>query len=293
MSGTPDLNLLPVFVAVADAASMSGAARKLGMPKSSVSRGIAALEESLDLQLFHRTTRQPSLTSAGTAFYERALAATKAVQEAIGSIPEQEEEPSGLVRITTPVDLALTFLPELIARFAVRYPKVQIDLRVTNRKVDLVAEGFDLALRMGSRLADSSLVARKLAELELHAFAAPSYLARRGTPRTLDELASHDWAVFTAIKPPVTPQSVKVRCDDFMFLREAVRAGIGVGVLPAYVAVEDVTAGRLVRVAPRWSEPGGNLFFVHPATAHLPRKVIAFRDFLREYLVQRPLSFKG
>ncbi len=290
MTGTPDLNLLPVFLAVADSSSMSGAARNLGMPKSSVSRGISSLEASLDLQLFHRTTRQLSLTSAGSAFYERARAAMKGVEEAIGSIPEQEEEPTGTVRLTVPVDVGLTFLPELTVRFAARYPKVTLDIRVTNRFVDLVAEGFDLALRMGTKLADSSLVGRKLSAVEFHCFAAPSYLARRGTPRTVEELGAHDWAMFRPLPPPLKPGLVRLQCDDFMFLREALRAGVGVGVLPSFVAAEDVTSGRLVRVVPRWAQAGGNLFLVYPQTRHLPRKVIAFRDFLTEFIAARPLA---
>ena len=293
MRGTPDLNLFPVFLAVAESSSMSGAARKLGMPKSSVSRGIGSLEESLDLQLFHRTTRQLSLTSAGTAFYERARGAMRAVQEALGSIPEQEEEPSGTLRLTVPVDLGLTFMPELVARFLARYPGVQLDVRVTNRTVDLVAEGFDLALRMGNKLADSSLVARRMTLLEAQAFAAPSYLSRRGTPRTVEELAAHDWAVFRVRPPPIAPKAIRLECDDFMFLREALRAGVGIGVMPSFVAADDVATGKLVRVVPRWSEAGGSMFLVHPQSQHLPRKVIAFRDFLKEFLALRPLTPKA
>lgn len=293
MARTIDLNLLPLFVAVAEAASMSEAARRLSTPKSSVSRGVADLEASLGVRLFHRTTRQVSLTTAGNAFYKRAHPLIASLRDISGSIPEQEEEPSGELRITAPVDLGLTLFPELAARFLARYPAVQLDVRLSNRKLDLVAEGIDAAVRASAKLSDSTLVARRLCALEFRLYASPQYLARRGQPRTPKDLGAHDWVLFRGLKAlPLMPAPTGARLvsDDLMFVRESIRASIGLGALPSLVAQPDVSSGQLVRVVPRWEQPFGNLFLVYPYTEQAPRKVTAFRDFLLEFLAERTLA---
>jgi DNA-binding transcriptional LysR family regulator len=154
-----DLDLLRFFVTVAETASFSVAARKLGVTKSSVSRGVAALEAALGAQLLHRTTRTVALSTAGSELYQRTAPALAAIRAALGSLPERDEHPSGILRITAPNDLGATLLSEVTVRFLARYPQVKVDVRLTNRKVDLVAEGFDLAVRAATgKLADSSLL---------------------------------------------------------------------------------------------------------------------------------------
>jgi DNA-binding transcriptional LysR family regulator len=293
MAGTPDLNLLPLFVAVAESGSMSAAARKLGGPKSSVSRGIAALERTLDVQLFHRTTRNVTLTGAGTAFYEKARPLLAALRELSEDLPEQEKEPAGELRVTMPTDMGLTFLVEAAAQFAARYPGVRLDVRPTNRFVDLLEEGFDVALRLAPRLQSSTFVARKLSEIEMGLYGAPSYVARRGAPRNTDEASTHDWVIVRGLQFPKTlerPKLPRLVTDELMFAHGVVREGVAIGILPSFLAHQDVASGRLVRLLPRWSQPAGTLYFVYPPTKHLPRKVAAFRDFLSEFLAARPLS---
>lgn len=264
------------------------------MPKSSVSRGIARLEDELGTQLLHRTTRTVGLTAAGTALYGRVAPLLASLKEAVGSLPERAESPSGVLRITAPNDLGATLLPEVIARFVLRFPRVRIETLLTNRYVDLVAEGVDIGLRASARpLEDSTLVVRKLSEVEVHAFASPTYLARRGTPRSVDDLAGHELVVFrgrTGASLPVAAESARISGDDFFFIREALRAGAGIGVLPTFLAQEDVAAGLLVRVLPKFSESSARLFLVYPGARHVPAKVTAFRDFLLEYLALRPLA---
>lgn len=293
MPSTPDFNLLPIFVAVAETSSMSEAARRLGIPKSSVSRGVAALEESLGVQLFHRTTRQVSLTTAGSAFFEKAVPLVTAFKELAASLEEQEEEPSGVLRITAAVDLGLTFFVEAASKFAARYPQISLDVRLSNALVDLTAEGFDAALRISAKLADSSLVARKLTQLEAGLYASPTYLARRRSPRTLEDATEHDWVLHGSFRDlpgmPELPAKPRMRTDDLMFARGMVREGVGIGLLPTFIAQRDVTEGRLVRLLPKWSVKAGNLYFVYPPSQHVPRKVTALRDFLIEYLAARPL----
>jgi DNA-binding transcriptional LysR family regulator len=289
-----DLNLLGLFVAVAETGSFSGAARKLGMPKSSVSRGVASLESTLKAQLLHRTTRHVSLSTAGAALYERAAPLLASLKEAVGTLPEQEDAPSGELRLTAPHDMGATFLADVIARFTLRYPSVRVDCRLTNRNVDLVAEGFDLALRASrGKLADSSMMIRKLCPIEVQLFASPTYLARRGTPRTLEDLASHELSALRGLKflaeLGLQEKDARVLADDMLFLREVVKAGAGIALLPTFLAQDEVTSGQLVRVLPRFAHTTTSLVMLYPRTQHVPRKVSAFRDFLLEYLKGRPL----
>ncbi len=166
------------------------------MPKSSVSRGVARLEAALGVQLLFRTTRHVSPSAAGTALYDRIAPLLGSVKAALSEVPEREEQPSGELRVTAPVDLGVLFLAEVVTRYAARYPSVSVDLHLTGRVVDLVAEGFDVALRVASSLKDSTLVVRRAAPIIVQLFASPLYLARRGTPRSEADLGEHEWVVF-------------------------------------------------------------------------------------------------
>jgi DNA-binding transcriptional LysR family regulator len=291
-----DLNLLTVFEAVARTASFSTAAKELGIPKSSASRSVARLEDELGLQLLFRTTRQVSLTEPGTALYDRVTPLLRQVRAALGELPEREEAPSGTLRLTAPVDLGVLFLAEVVTRYTARFPAVSVEVHLTGRVVDLVAEGFDLALRVGARLEDSTLVARRAAPIVLHHYASPLYLARRGTPRFEAELADHDTLVFRGgdqklrvpgARPASAGRPPRIVADDLLFLRDAVRAGAGIGLLPDFAAEPEVVAGRLVRILPRIERPAGWLHLVTPAAKHGPRKVAAFRDLVVELLRAR------
>jgi DNA-binding transcriptional LysR family regulator len=293
-----DLNLLPLFLAVAETSSFSEAARRLSLPKSSVSRGVAALEAELGAQLFHRTTRHVGLTAAGQALYERASPPLASLREALGSLPDEEEQPAGELRLTAPTDLGATFLAELVARFTARYPAIRVDARLSQATLDLVAEGIDLALRASSRpLADSSLVARRLSAIEFQLFASPTYLARRGAPRGLEDAAGHDWVLQRSSRLReqlrLPAGGARVVGDDLLFLREVVRAGAGIGLLPSFLVKEQLAQGELVHVLPRHTERTGTLYLVYPKGQHLPRKVTAFRDFLVDFLTARPLAPAG
>lgn len=286
-----DLNLLTLFEAVARTASFSAAARELGLPKSSASRGLARLEDQLGVQLLFRTTRHVSLTSAGTELYDRTNPLLRAVKAALGQLPEQEELPSGLLKVTAPVDLGVLFLAEVVTRYTARYPAVSVDLHLTGRVVDLVAEGFDVALRVGGQLRDSTLICRRAAPVVLQLFASPIYLARRGTPRTEEEAEAHDWVVFRGgsehlrvAGPHPSGRSSRVVCDDLLFVRDAVKSGAGLGLLPTFIAEPDVLSGSLLRIVPRLERPAGHLHIVTPAARHVPRKVTAFRDLVLELL---------
>lgn len=296
---TIDLNLVRSFVAVHEAGSFSRAAERLGVPRSTVSRAIATLEESLGVRLFHRTTRNVSVTTAGTVLHDRVAPLMTALEGSLADLPEREKVPSGLLRVTSTVDLGTTVLAEAVARFTHRYPATQVDVHLSNNMVDLVRDGFDLALRVSGRpLRDSSLVARKVGVIVIQLFASPAYLARKGVPRSPEDLKSHDWVGFrpsvkmVLVGPTseaVVDQRPRITVEDMSFMRALLKAGGGVGALPSFLADEAVAAGTLVRVMPRWVAHTGGVYLVHPSRKHLPRKVTAFGDLVTELLRQRPL----
>ena len=287
-----DLNLLPVFHAVVEAHSFSKAARRLRLPKSSVSRGIASLEASVGAQLLRRTTRMVALTDAGAALHAETAPLLAQLERSLERSPPNRD-PRGLLRLSASTDLGAVLMGAALPRFVARYPSLRVDLRLSNRVVDLVAEGFDAAVRGSARpLADSSLIARKLANTEMQLFASPDYLGHRGTPGNFEEALAHDWVTFPLWKPPRQLRKLpppRLAGDDFFVIREALRAGGGIGILPVFLASHDLRAGTLVRVLPQWTETRGMLSLVYPQTRHVPRKLEAFRDFLVAWLAANPL----
>jgi DNA-binding transcriptional LysR family regulator len=289
-----DLNRIATFVKVATAGSFTGAANALGIPKSSVSRSVGALEAELGVRLLHRTTRKLHLTDAGKQYLERAKAAVLELQEATAAVGELGEEPRGTVRISAPFDM-VEFLAEALNQFGKKYPHVHVDLSLSGRQVDLIAEGFDFALRAGA-LADSTLIARKIGDAQLALFAAASYLRRRGRPRQLQDLAAHDCVLYRSplgratwrLQGPRGEESVdvtaRVSCDEMWFVRRATAAGIGIGLLPSSAGGAPRTADNLVRVLPSYAVTGGGLHLVYPSSRFLPTRVSLLRDFLSEHM---------
>ena len=291
-----DLNRLATFVIVAETSTFSAAAKKLGLIRSSVSRSVASLERDLGVQLFSRTTRQVSMTSAGRELYGKVAPHLSSLRDAIGALPEREQLPSGTLCVTAPLDIGALLLPAVLGTFSLRYPAVQLDMRLSNRNVDLVSEGFDAALRvLRPRRGDSPLVARKLTDIEMNVFASPVYLARAGTPRSVEDASSHAWVSFTERKfvgalAPLAKLKPRWMGDDVAFVASAVAAGVGLGLVPTFLVRDQVAAGTVVRVLPRVSISAGTLYLVYPPTQHVPRKVSALRDFLVEYFALHPLT---
>ncbi len=297
----PDLNQIALFSRVVDAGSFTRAAKELELPISSVSRGVSSLERSLGTRLLQRTTRKLHLTDAGKRFYENAHVALAALEQATSSVSSTSDEASGRVRLTVPSDAGDPFLARIFAEFRQAHPGVELQVNFTNRYVDLVEEGFDLALRAG-RLADSSLVGSKIVDSELALFAAPSYLERRGTPRVWDDLVEHDTVVFDRMRSwslegprgveTLRPHPVVV-VDSMGFLSHAVAAGLGIGLVPLERALAD-TYGRdpptLVRVLPDFVFRGAALSLLWPASPFIPRRVVLFREHLSKRLRERHAS---
>jgi len=292
-----DLNRIRLFVHVADAGSFTAAARLSGLPKSSVSRAVAALERELAVRLIQRTTRRLQLTEAGRAYYESVSRALAGIDEAAAALSALQDAPRGQVRITAPPDIGQWLLAPSIARFAMQYPEVHVEVALTQRLVDLVHEGFDLALRMG-KLGDNRLVARSLGLVHAGIFGAPRYLNRRKPPRSVAELAEHDCVLFRSasgrsvweLVGAAGRQKVEVQgtigADDGQFIRQAAAAGQGLALLPIFACGGQ---GRkdLQRVLPNYTTVGEPIHLVYPTARFLPKRVVLLRDQLLEELPTR------
>jgi DNA-binding transcriptional LysR family regulator len=288
-----DLNDLAVFVRVVEQGGFAKAARELRVPTSTVSRTVARLEEAVGTRLLQRTTRSVQQTNEGRALFESVAPALASLVRAARSVEAPDPEPRGRLRITAPNDLGTTFVAEVTAAFIAKYPHVEVQCELTPRIVNLVQEGFDLAIRAG-RLVDSTLVARRIGEVEAQMFASPGYLERSGTPGSLADLAEHPcvlfrprdgsatWNLQRAAGSEVVEVVVRGRlgCDDFAFVRTAVLAGAGIGLIPRVLTQKDVDDGRMVRVLPHYAMRGGSLHVVYPSSRHVPSRVTAFRDFI-------------
>ncbi|HEY0135368.1 MAG TPA: LysR family transcriptional regulator [Nannocystis sp.] len=290
MAAPIDLNLVRAFVGVHETGSFSAAAQRLGVPRSTVSRAVATLEQATGTLLFHRTTRSVTTTPAGIALFDRVAPSLAALDASLAELPETIEAPRGTLRLTTSADLGMTLLAEAVARFTARHPEVRVEVHLGRAIVDLVRERFDLALRFSpGPLRDSSLVARRLGPVVFALYAAPQYLARRGAPRSLTDLHAHE-SVGLGGAPDSPLPDPRTTCDDKFFAREVLRAGAGIGLLPTYLADADLASGALVRVLPRWELRRGAVYLVQPGRKHVPARVTAFRELLLEVMRQRPLA---
>jgi DNA-binding transcriptional LysR family regulator len=280
------------FASVVDAGSFTAAARALGLPKSGVSRRVGELEASLGVRLLQRTTRRVHLTEAGAAYYERARRALEAFAEADDAARDAQGAPRGLVTMTAPNDVGAILLPEPLARFAADYPEIRVHVTLTPRVVDLVAEGVDLAVRLG-KLPDSTLVARRLGVAAGVLVASRAYVAARGVPRRPADLAHHRAVVFRdqtrwELVGPNGPTTVDVdgivAGDDVSFVHGCVLAGLGIGALPCPVVRRPLADGSLVRVLPRFIQRGVDVHLLYPHGRFMPRRVAVLADFLAREL---------
>jgi DNA-binding transcriptional LysR family regulator len=293
-----DLNLVAVFLRVVETGSFTAAAAALRVPKSSASRAVLRLEEALGVRLLQRTTRRLTLTDAGQRYLSEVRAPLGRIAEASSEVADMGREPRGVVRVSTAPPVGENFMGDLFAAFTRQNPRIRLELVVTSRRVNLVEENIDLAIRAG-RLDDSSLVARKVAVGELGLYAAPSYLQERGTPRQLAALAGHDAVIYSRSGGPSSwrlhgPRGVervdvegRIIADDLGTVRLLALAGAGIALLPDMVVHGDVARGVLARVLPRYGLRGEPLHLVSVALRHVPLRVKLLRDFLLREIPRR------
>lgn len=294
-----DLNDLLLFKIIADTSGVSAAAKQLGLPKSSVSRRLARLEQDAGVTLVHRTTRRLSLSTAGLELYEKVGPLIAELERSVVTLPESAATPAGRLRITAAPDFAAIVLADILAGFAQRYPRIELDVHLSSQFVDIVSEQIDIALRVSARrLKDSGLIARSLASFSMRVYGSPEYLTQVAAPKVPEDLARLRWVGLPGRHKHVLASgaamaSVQVRpaltCDDMFFARALLRAGAGVGLLPAFLAERDLRRGDLVCVLPRWELPTGRLWLVRPRSREVPPKVQVFERYLTAALETRKL----
>lgn len=288
-----NLTGMAVFARVVEANSFTEAARRLGMSKAAVSKQISRLEERLGARLLNRTTRRLSLTEVGAAFYERCARIVAEAEDAELAVTRLHAEPRGTLRVDAPVNFGQRYLAPLLPDFMGRFPDLAVDLTFNDRFVDLIDEGYDLAVRI-AHLPDSSLIARKLSDARRVVCASPAYWERHGRPEVPADLATHNCFDYSYLatrnewrfRGPGGPAAVRVsgtlRSNSGDVLRTAAVAGLGVVLTPVFLAYEDLEAGRLEPVLQEFEETPPGIFAVYPHNRHLSAKVRAFVDYLVE-----------
>ena len=285
---------LQAFVAVVEAGSFTAAAERLDMAKSAVSRRISALEERLGVQLLQRTTRTLNLTETGRSFYERSARILSDLDEAESAVQQQHGDLRGTLRIALPLSFGVRHMCKPIAAFARLHPGLRFDLDLNDRRIDLIEEGVDLAVRIGN-LRDSSLIARKLFDSQTVVCASPHYLHSRGLPHTPADLVDHDCLVYSNLAEPgrwswqdddgkghFVDLEPALRASSGDFLANAAAHGLGIVIQPTFLAAEAIRRGALVPILENFEWPTTPAYAVYPPTRHLSYRVRAFIDFLVE-----------
>ncbi|HFL2187130.1 TPA: LysR family transcriptional regulator [Pseudomonas putida] len=285
-----------IFAQVMEAGSFTAAADRLGMSKQSVSRRLMQLEERLGVRLLNRSTRRLDATPLGQHYYQSALRLLGEVQQVEHDISGQAQALRGTLRLSAPLSFAMSHLGCLLTEFLQLHPQVDVEVDLSDRAVDLIGEGYDLALRIGA-LEDSSLIARRIASVERVYCASPAYLQARGVPLKPEDLAGHDclpyghsrqvqWQFRQGGKAQAIQVTGRMRANNGELLRDAAIAGMGVTYLPTFIVGQALADGRLVNVLEEWTPPTLQLSAVYPQHRQVARPVQGFVSFLRERLVQ-------
>jgi DNA-binding transcriptional LysR family regulator len=283
------MDAIAVFVKVVEAGSFSVAARRLGMPKTTVSAKVAALEKRLGVRLIQRTTRKLRMTEAGETYFHHCAIAIREVELGEAALQSTKGRPSGALKVTASVDLGHTLLPRIARAYAAKYPDVSLELMLTNRIVDLVGEGIDLAIRWGGALKDSSLIARRFFEARSNLWASPKYMEGLGRPTHPRDLANAAFVTHPLQKGAVTltngksdfevQMSGRVQADDVEALMALIVLGEGIAWLPDFLAEDAVKARKLVRVLSQWrakQQRWATCYFVYAGRQYALPKVESF-----------------
>jgi DNA-binding transcriptional LysR family regulator len=292
-----DLNGVAVFVHTVRAGSFAGAARRLGLPSNTVSRRVQQLEAELGTRLLQRSTRKLSLTTAGREFFDRSVSGVEEIELARLDLADASREPRGTLRVAAVADFLEHFTPEHVAEFLARHPRLSLEFRLDDAPIDLIGEGYDLAFRAGA-LPDSSLVARKLADADKILVASPAYLAARGTPARVADLATHDCINQPAggartlwrLDGPDGVEEVRVAgrfsANAARALARAACAGLGIALLPTLLVEREIENGGLVHVLPDYRRTVGGVYAVYPSRRQLSPAIGALIEFASALLVR-------
>ena len=288
------IDAMRAFVAVVTEGSFSNAANTLQLSPQLVSKYVSKLEEQLNTRLLNRTTRKVSLTEAGSHYFGHAQQILLSIDDMESKLGGLQQNPKGVLRISAPVSFALKHMAKLITDFQIHYPLVNVDLQLTDRKVDIVEEGFDVALRIG-QLKSSSLIAKKVAPIRVMLCAAPDYLNKHGTPTQPEDLERHRYLhysymnmdgkddIYQLLKAKYLKQGSELRSNNGDVLVDAAIAGAGIVLQPTFIISEALSSGKLVVVLPKLEPEALGLYAVYAHRKLLPHKVRCFIDFVEGY----------
>lgn len=289
-----------MFLAVMETGSFTAAAARLGTSSGQASKLVSSLENALGVRLLNRTTRAIAPTEAGQAYFERMRALLEEFDNLEAAIKDAAEEPSGRLRITAPLTFGAMALTQVLSDFARAYPRIALDVNFSDRIVNLVDEGFDIAIRIG-RPDDSAMIARKLCDMRLLVVAAPDFLARSGTPATPEALATMECIIDANLREPnrwsfrnahgeafSAPVQGRLRFSNAEACLKAGEAGLGLACMPSFVAAEALRAGRVVRVLQAFEAEPLALYALYPHSRHLAVKLRRLVDFLAERFKGKP-----
>ena len=292
------LRAIEVFIEVAQGLSFSGAAQRLGMAKGNVTKHIAWLEQTMGAQLLTRSTKSVSLTESGLSLLENGRELLDRAEGVEAAVRQSVKEPKGMLRLGAPPSFGAFHLVPIITAFSSAHPDIQVVLYLDDGRSDLVAEGLDMSVRIASSLKDASHIAQRLAVVPQVLVASPAYLARRGTPQSVADLAQHDcmvhalksptniWTFFNEIEGKANVRvRGTIRANFGEPLRHAALLGHGISMHPTYMVMQDIQAGRLVSVMPEYKPLGVDIYAVFPSRKNLPLRVRTFLDFLRQWFL--------
>lgn len=290
------MTALKVFRSVVECGSFAEAARQMNMSPAAISKNVGELEAHLGVRLLNRTTRRMSRTEAGDLYYQQLSRILDDLNEAETLLGPMQQVPSGLLRVTAPMGVALIRITPRLPEFLKANPKLSVDLQLDSRRVNIVDEGFDLAIRASDGLVDSSLIAKKLMNLEQVVCASPSYLDAHGSPETPQDLRHHEcikfslsghvdeWAFSREDQTERVPIEGRYRVTSSFAVRDALLEGFGVSMIPKIYVEKELKEGRLVQVLRDWQPNQTSVYAVYPSRRHLPNKVRVFIDFVRDVL---------
>ncbi|MBY3215204.1 LysR family transcriptional regulator [Rhizobium laguerreae] len=292
-----NLNDILIFMAVVDAGSFIAGGQAVGLSRSAAGKAVIRLEDRLGVRLLNRTTRTLSLTEEGRMFYERGLRILVSVDEAEASVAGQDSTPRGVLRLTVDDAFGRLVVLPLLEKYLRAWPDIQVEVSFTDRLADIVEEGFDLAIRIGATATDTRLVSRVIATYKARLCASPSYLAERGEPRDVDDLAVHDclisagrnqrqgWRFRGEGGPWVKAQGrSRLRLDSAEAIRDAARAGLGIALLPDFLVTDDLAAGRLRQILADLETDDAKIVTLYPDKRLLEPRVRRFIDLIVEEL---------
>lgn len=289
-----DLNEIAIFIKVVQVGSFIQASKALGIPNSTVSSKISSLEKRLGVTLIQRTTRKLNITEVGEAYFKRCLAGLEEIKTAESEISSIQGEPNGLLRITAPADMGRSILPDIISKFTDKYPKVSVETLLTDRRVDLLSEGVDLAIRAGV-LKDSTLIAKKLGSSYFVPVASPKYIKQHGAPAHPRELKEHfiihfppmgtnEWRLFSPKGGLSITVHPRVIINDLYANIELAIRGDGIALVPAYMCQREMQLRKLVRILPDWRTSVNPVHFVYPGQRFVSPKLSSFITFAQPYI---------